>query len=291
MFKRVLICTDFTDSLQRLANFVPDLAKGGMKHIVFFHSVPLMTSREIPCVDEEKVEKAREVLSVAESNVPEGVTVEVDIASGRDDENIIRAVKKHQPDIIFSGMATRSALNERVFGSTTMEIVDKVKVPLMVLRPQLVATYRESELSQRCQHLFDYLLVPYDDSSSSRKLVSEIKTRIQADSRCALETCLLCWVVDDGGRLASNDPVEAAQATLDAAKAELEDVGSEASLEVVTEVRVGNPLEEVLKSGESHDISAIAVSPRKGSGLLKITPSFTSALLRSSWHPVIHFPR
>ena len=291
MFKRVLICTDFTDSLQRLAKFVPDLAKGGMTHIVFFHSVPLMTSREIPCVDEEKVEKAREILSAAEKNVPEGTTVEIDIASGRDNENIIRAVKKHNPDIVFSGMATRSALNERVFGSTTMEIVDKVQVPIMVLRPQLVSTYRESELSQRCQHLFDYLLVPYDDSSGSKKLVSEIGRKLHSDPRCALETCLLCSVVDDGGRVASNDPIEAAQAQLDEAKATLEGTGADNSLTVITEVRVGNPLEEVLKSGEIHDISAIAVCPRKGSGLFKITPSFTSAIMRTSWHPVIHFPR
>ncbi|MFK8183493.1 MAG: universal stress protein [Phormidesmis sp.] len=291
MFKRVLICTDFTDSLQRLANFVPDLAKGGMEHIVFFHSVPLMTSREIPCVDEEKVAQAREILSIAESHVPDGTTVEVDIASGRDNENIIRAVKKHKPDIIFSGMATRSALNERMFGSTTMEIVDKVKVPLMVLRPQLIATYRESELAQRCQHLFDYLLVPYDDSSGSQKIISEIKDKLQSSSRCALETCLLCWVIDDGGRLASEDFVKAAQEKLKKAQTEFENLASECSLNVTTEVRVGNPLEEVLKSGEIHDISAIAVCPRPSSGLFSLTPSFTSALLRSSWHPVIHFPR
>ena len=287
MFKRVLICTDFTDSLQRLADFVPDLAKGGMKHIVFFHSVPLMISREIPCVDEDKVEEARQVLSAAESNVPEGITVEIDVASGRDNENIIRAVKKHQPDIILSGMATRSALNEQVFGSTTMEIVDKVKVPLMVLRPQLIATYRKSELSQRCQHMFDYLLVPYDGSSSSQTLVGEIKRSVQSAEKSTLETCLLCWVVDDGARFSSNDP-ETAQTKLAEAKAELEDIGSD--LTILTEVRVGNPLDEVLKSGESHDISAIAVSPSKGSGWLRITPSFTSAILRSSWHPVIHFP-
>ena len=155
MFKRVLICTDFSDSLQRLAKFVPDLAKGGMEKIVFFHSVPLMTSREIPCVDEEKVNEARQVLSAAESSVPAGTAVEIDIMSGRDNENIIRAVKKHQPDIIFSGMATRSALNERLFGSTTMEIVNKVNVPMLVLRPQLIATYREAELAQRCQNMFD----------------------------------------------------------------------------------------------------------------------------------------
>ncbi|MEM9090429.1 MAG: universal stress protein [Cyanobacteria bacterium P01_F01_bin.53] len=288
MFKRVLICTDFSDSLQRLAQFVPDLAKGGMEHIVFFHNVPLMTSREIPCIDEDKVSEARQILSVAESSVPAGTTVEIEIASGRPSDNIVRAAKKHQPDIIFSGMPTRSALNEKLFGSTTLAIADKVDVPILVMRPQLVATYRESELSQRCQHLFEYLLVPYDGSSSAKKLVGEIKKQIQNDPEGALETCRLCWVVDDGGRIASNNPAEAAQQVLDEVKAELDGFGTD----IRTEVRIGNPLEELMKSGEVHDISAIAICSGKSKGILKLTvPSFTNAILRASWHPIIHFPR
>ncbi|MGB3298936.1 MAG: universal stress protein [Phormidesmis sp.] len=292
MFKRVLVCTDFSDSLQRLADFVPDLVKGGMNHIVFFHSVPLMTSREIPCVDEEKISKARQKLSAAESAVPEGARVEIDVVSGRDSDNILRAVKKHQPDIIISGMATRTALNERVFGSTTMNLVDKLDVPILILRPQLIATYREAELAQRCQNMFDYLLLPYDGSSSAKKLVDRIKVRIKADPDGALKTCLLCWVIDDSGRIASENPVKRAQAELEKVKADLEGFGTEIKSEVIAEVRTGNPLDEILKSGEVHDISAIAICSGNTGGILKFTvPSFTSAILRSSWHPIIHFPR
>ena len=288
MFKRALICTDFSDSLQRLANFVPDLAKGGMTHLVFFHNVPLMTSREIPCVDEERVEEARAFLAVAESTVPDGVSVEIEIASGRASENIVRAVKKHQPDIIFSGMPTRSSLNERVFGSTTMTLAEKVDVPILILRPQLVSTYRISELSQRCQNLFNYLLLPYDGSNSAKHLVASIKAKIQSDPSGSLETCLLTQGVDEGGRLASNNPIEDAETALTAVKSAREGLGSE----IITEVRTGNPLEEILKSGEVHDISAIAICSGKSKGILKLTvPSFTSALLRASWHPIIHFPR
>ena len=287
MFKRVLICTDFTDSLQRLANFVPDLAKGGMEHIVFFHNVPLMTSREIPCVDEEKASEARKVLAAAESNVPAGTTVDIEITSGRASENIVRAVKKYKPDIIFSGMPTRSALNEKLFGSTTLEIADKVNVPILIMRPQLVSTYREAELSQRCQHLFEYLLLPYDDSDSAKRLASSIQAKIQSEPEGALETCLLCWVIDGGGRVSRNNPEKAAQARLDAVKAEMAGKGAE----IETEVRMGSPLEEILKSAEIHDISAIAVCPGKNGSLLKLTvPSFTTSMLRACWHPIIHFP-
>lgn len=288
MFKRALICTDFSDSLQRFANFVPDLAKGGMTHLVFFHNVPLMTSREIPCVDEERVSEARERLAVAQSNLPEGTTVEIEVASGRASDNIIRAVKDHQPDIIFSGMPTRSVLNERLFGSTTMSLAEKAKIPLLILRPQLISTYRESELAQRCQNMFDYLLLPYDGSKSATHLVNEIKTRIQAEPECALETCLLSWVIDDGGRLSGSNLVDEAETKLESVKKQMEGLGSE----IETEVRVGDPIEEILKSGEAHDISAIAVCTGKSKGLLKLTvPSFTSAMLRASWHPIIHFPR
>jgi nucleotide-binding universal stress UspA family protein len=288
MFKRVLICTDFSDSLQRLADFVPDLAKGGMEHIVFFHNVPLMSSREIPSVDEEKMKAARQILARAESAVPDGTSVVIEIASGRASENIIRAANKYQSDIIFSGMPTRSALNERLFGSTTLAIADKVKAPILILRPQLIATYRKAELSLRCQNLFNYLLVPYDGSTSAQKLVSKIKSQIQENPQGALQTCLLCWVVDEGGRIARNNPAKLVQAELDLVKAELDGFGTE----IKTEVRTGDPLLEILKSGEVNDISAIAICSGKTSGFLKLTvPSFTTAILRASWHPIIHFPQ
>ena len=185
-------------------------------------------------------------------------------------------------------MTTKSALNERLFGSTTLDIADKVDAPILIMRPQLVSTYRVAELSQRCQHLFNYLLVPYDGSASAKKLVGHIKDKIQSDPTGALETCLLCWVVDDSGRISSKDLADAAQTELARVKAELEGFGTE----IITEVRVGNPLEEILKTGEVHDISAIAVCSGKSGGILKLTvPSFTNAILRESWHPIIHFPR
>ncbi len=292
MFKRALICTDFSDSLQRLVHFVPDLAKAGLEHVVFFHSVPLMTSREIPCADDEKISKATEILSQAKTSVPEGLTVEVEVASGRANDNIIRAVKKHQSDIVFSGMPAHSALNERIFGSTTMGLVDSVNIPVLVVRPQLISTYREVELSHRLQNIFNYLLLPYDGSDSAKHLLNEIKSRIKADPDCALETCLLSWVVDNRGRISKDDLMKTAHSELKEARSLLEGFGTEIKTEILTEVRSGDAIKEILSSGNDHDITAIAVCSGKGGGLLDFAiPSFTDALLRASWHPIVHFPR
>ncbi|NEP17701.1 MAG: universal stress protein [Leptolyngbya sp. SIO4C1] len=289
MFKRALICTDFEDGLQRLVHFVPSLAASGLEQITFFHNVSLLADREIPRVDTEQIEAAREQLSAAQQSVPDGVVVEIEVQSGKAADNIIKVAKSSGADILFLGMPTRSILNEKLFGSTTLGIAKQVDLPLMILRPQLIATYREQELALRTQHLFQYFLLPYDGSESAKQLIQQVKERAAAIADCELEQCLLCWVIDDSSRreLQVPDPVGHAEAELESVRDELESVGLKVSLEV----RQGNPLEEILKSAEVNDITAIAVRSGSSSFIARLSvPSFTSALLRSSWHPIVRFP-
>lgn len=290
MFKRALICTDFQDGLQRLVHFVPSLVENGLSHIIFFNNVSLTSDREIPKVDEEKMLSAQQHLAPAKVAVPNDAEVEIEIQSGRVTDNILKAARSHEVDIIFLGMPTRSLLTEKLFGSTTMGIANQTNTPLMILRPQLIATYRESELALRCSQLFSFLLVPYDGSSSAQHLIQQIKQLVSSNAESTLKSCLLCWVIDDSIRqeLQGVDPVGHAEAELANVKADLETV----NIEVLTEVRQGEPQDEILKSAEINDITAIAVCSSKSSVLVKWTvPSLTSALLRASWHPVIHFPR
>ncbi|MBX2866242.1 MAG: universal stress protein [Leptolyngbyaceae cyanobacterium MAG.088] len=287
MFKCALVCTDFDDSLQRLIKFVPDLVQSGLEKVIFFHNVALNTEREIPKVNEQAVVEAKERLAEATSSVlPEGKSVTIDVRSGRVIDNITKAAQSHNADVLFLGTPTRSLLTERFFGSTTTGIANQLNIPLVILRPQLVATYREQELALRCQMLFSHLLIPYDGSNSAKHLVSQINTA--AASHNYPKQCTLCWVIDDGIRVELRESKEQAQKHLNEAKLDLAASG----IEVFTEIRQGDPLPEILKSAEINDISAIAICSGKAKGILKWSvPSFTSALLRTSWHPVIHFPR
>ncbi|NEQ34594.1 MAG: universal stress protein [Leptolyngbya sp. SIO4C5] len=289
MYQRILICTDFSDGLYRLVDFVPNLVAGGANYIVFFNNVSLEADREIPRVDTDKVEAAKQQLAAALTNVPEGVTVKVEVQSGRVIDNILKQTEVHQADVILLGMPTRSLLRETIFGSTTIELSEKTSVPLLILRPQLISAYTTEELGLRCQHLFRYFLIPYDGSEGADYLVSQVKQQAQARANRALETCRLCWVIDDSARreIQASDPIGAAQEKLEAVKAELD----LPDLEVKTEVRQGSPIEEILMAAEVHDISAIAVCPgSRGRFLRWSVPSMTQDILRRSWHPVIYFP-
>lgn len=289
MFQRPLICTDFTDGLQRLVHFVPSLAAGGMKHLIFFHSAPLWTSGEIPRVDTEKVEAAQQKLSAALSSVPQGVEVKVDVQSGKPTDTILRAVKTHQADVILLGSVSRNLLAEKLFGSTTQELSQRSPVPLLVIRPQMISIFTTEELDLRCRHLFRCLLVPYDGSQGAKHLVNQVQQTFHSESGNSLERCVLSWVVDDCRRreLPADYQQKIAEEGLVAPVQQLEQLG----LKVVSQIREGDPVSEILEAALESDISAIALAADRSNKLLEWSvPSFTAEILRRSWYPVLYFP-
>ena len=288
MFQSCLICTDFSDGLHRLVNFVPSLAQAGLKKIVFFNSVPLWEEGEVPRIDEEKVAAAKNRLSCATANIPEGVEVEIEVLSGKPLDTIPRVLKTHPVDVIFTGTPIRSLLQEQFFGSTSVGLSKLTSKPLTIIRPQLITTYTTEELSLRCQHIWQYLLIPYKEGKSGRYLIEKIKEQVQKCPDSSLKKCMLISVIEEGRRTAVLDEhrLKEAAEKLAAVKAELEAIG----LEVNTEVRQGNPIQEIMDAALEFDISAIAIATDYRNTLLQWTaPSFANDLMRRSWFPVLFF--
>ncbi len=288
MFQSCLICTDLADGLHRLVDFVPNLASGGLKKIIFFSSVPLWEEGEVPRIDTEKEQQVKKLLSRALSNVPEGIEVKVEIASGRPLDTIPRVLQNQEIDVIFTGTPIRSLLEEKFFGSTSLGLSKLTEIPLTIIRPQLITTYTTEELSLRCQHLWQYLLIPYNGSKSAEYLLDNIKKYVQKYPESSLKQCMLLWVVDTISRQAvlNEYRLKEAQEKLDVAKAELEALG----IEVNTEVREGNTLQEIMEAALQFDISAIAIATSYHNSLLEFTaPSFANDLIRRSWFPLVFF--
>jgi nucleotide-binding universal stress UspA family protein len=289
MFKRCLICTDFTDGLDRFASFVPSLSASGLNYIVFLHSVPYWEEAEIPHVKEEKVEAARERLSNALENIPEGVEVKVEVPEGKPSDTIPRIVKQENIEVVLAGTPIRSFLQEKVFGSTSVSLAHATSAPLMIFRPNHISVYTKEELDLRCQHLWRSLLIPYNDSSAAQYLVEQIKECVKRDGNSSLQQAILVWIISEGGRL-PKETVETrktdAEKRIAEVKQELESVG----LKVDTQVGVGNPTVEIINAVMTKDVSAIAVGSDDRGGLLQWTvPSLASEILRSSWYPVLFF--
>ncbi len=288
MFQSCLICTDFTDGLYRFIDCVPNLAQCGLKKIVFFHSVPLWEEGEVPRIDDEKVEQAKERLQKAVDNAPTEVDVQVEVLSGKPLDTIPRVLKKHSIDVIMTGTPIRSLLQEKFFGSTSAGLAKVTSQPLNIIRPELITTYTREELALRCQHLWRYLLIPYNNSKTARYLIEEIKKYAQDRPENSLKQCMLMSVVDDCGRksILAQQRVEEATSNLKAVKEELEAL----DIEVNTLVKVGNPLQEITTAALDFDISAIAIATDYRTNILQWTVrSFANDVMRSSWFPVLLF--
>jgi nucleotide-binding universal stress UspA family protein len=284
MFQRLLICTDLSDGLHRLIHFVPSLAAGGVKQITFLHTIPVSNEREVPRMDEQKVAEVRERLSP--SPYP-GVEILVEVKWGKPIDQILSVIKSHQADLVIVGTPTRSLLTEKLMGSTMMGLCQKIAVPLMILRPQLLGAFTNEELDLRCRHLFRYLLIPYDGSKTADYLLERIKQQAQDRPSESLVECKLCWAYQSSGRrdVPKSEFPDASRAKLAAAEAELAALG----LQVSSEVLAGAAVQEVLATAQ--DASAIAIASGTLGKLIELSsPSFAGEILRRSWHPVIYFP-
>jgi nucleotide-binding universal stress UspA family protein len=288
MFQNCLICTDFKDGLHRLVDFIPNLANNGLKRMVFLHSISVWRDEKVARVDEEKIAEAQQRLAPALAKVPDGIEVKIEVLSGLVKDKVLQLIETYDIDVVFTGMPIRNALETRIFGSHTLELAPSTSTPLMVFRPQLISTYTCEELSLRTQHLWRYLLIPYNDGESAHYLLERVKTMVENQPDGSFEECLLLWVIDDGGR--SEDLTEyhlqEAHEKLNHVKTELETL----NLKVTTEVRQGNPLQEILDAALDYDISAIAIACEYRSNFLEWTsPSLANDVLSHSWFPVLYF--
>jgi nucleotide-binding universal stress UspA family protein len=289
MFERVLICTDFSDGLHRLAHFVSSLTLAGMKKIVFLHAVPLWEKGVIPRVDTEKIEQAQTRLKKAVAESPTDVEVKIEVQSGKPTETILKVAQAYQSQLIILGSQSRSLLTEKLVGSTMADLSRQTKIPLLVVRPQLISAYTSEELTLRCQHLFRSLLLPYNDTETANYLVQQVKQLAQQQSGIFLQKCKLCWVLDNSSRreLPMKILPQQAEEILSKIKADLEGV----NLQVETEVREGYSVTTVLEAAAMDDISAIAVSSGTIGKLQEwLVSSFAAEVLRQSWYPVLFFP-
>lgn len=282
MFNRILICTDFTDGLQRLVRFVPQLALGGMQHIVFLHVAALSEDVGVPKPDAAKVERARSQLALAQEQPPAGVEVQVEVPSGRPIDHILHTAKNYQSEVILLGTQSRNLFTEKLFGSTTAELAQQADIPVMAIRPQLISAMTSEELSLRCQHLFRELLIPYDGSEAAKSTIAEVAKRANASNSCSL-----CRVIESGRyELSPTEEQRLITETLEPARAQLQAAG----LNTEIELRKGNAIVQILQAAQEKDISAIALSSKLTAHGFGSVPSFAAELLRRSMHPILLFP-
>jgi nucleotide-binding universal stress UspA family protein len=288
MFQHALVCTDLFDGLQRLVEFIPQLASSGLQRIVFFHNVALSEEGQVPRIDEDKLARIRARLAPALQSVPEGIEIKIEVKSASFQESILKLVDLYGIDLILTSSPLKTSLETTIFGSQTLDLSKATSKPLLIFRPQLISSFTQEELALRSQHLWQELLIPYNDGASSHYLLEQIKQTLQAHPNDSLQRAHLLWVIEPHARQkdVTNARLQAAQKRLEAVKTDL----ARYIPEVLAEVRAGEPLLEILEVALYGNTSAIAIANASRNIFLEWTvPSFAQEILSHSWFPILYF--
>jgi nucleotide-binding universal stress UspA family protein len=293
MFKNVLIATDRRDGLQRFGKCLEDLHSNGIERVTFVRSVDWQED-DIGIRDDitPEIQAEQAQLQKLLNPIPAGLEVKALVQVGRPADLILKGIQTYGSDLLITGMGTHNLLAEKLFGSTTMALLPKLKIPLLVMRPQLLATFTLEELRLRSRHLFRCLLVPFDFEQPRQQLLNHLGHLLPGTSQC--QTLTLLYVVDPSARRNQGTPVEVLQRKAEADLAQVLEPLSEQvkPVQLRTLVRVGSPLKEILATAADEDMTAIATaSPHVGSFWEWSVRSLTGEILRQSWHPVLFFPR
>ncbi len=303
MFKHVLIATDCHDGLERFARCLEALQTGGIQQASYIHSLDWKEeSGGIPDDRAAEIEAIEAKLRDSAGVIPAGMSFQVGVQVSKPSVAIQNAIREYQPDVLILGMSTRNFLAEKLFGSTTMELLPKLSIPVLVVRPQMIATFTLEELRLRCRHLFRCVLLPYDFSESSGDLLNYLVNRLaQADPASPSDPQIgpqiamlhLLHVVDPSSRINQNRDLPEIQAKADKQLDQIEAaMGSRLSqTRIEGIVRTGSPVKEILQAASDLDMTAIALVSRHAGRFWEWSvASVTGEILRQSWHSVLFFP-
>lgn len=288
MFRRILVSTDLADGLHRLGQFLPSLAASGVEQIVFLHCVPFWTKGQLPRENKEKIQQARDRLSPITENIPNGMEVAIEIKSGPPVDRILRVAQTYKSELILLGSEPKTLLSDQIFGSTAIDLSARSQIPLMTFPSALLSAFTTEEFDLRCRHLFRYVGIPYDDVDASKQLLAEFKRYAQNRPANSLQRCMLAWIIDAGilPEVPKDSLLQEAHQKLAAIKTELEAL----DLQVDIEVRLGEPVPDILEIARMTDICAIALGGKNLGSSWDWLRNFTREILRRSCEPVIFFP-
>jgi nucleotide-binding universal stress UspA family protein len=141
-FKRILFCTDFSESADAAFDFALDstLRRPGstlyLLHVVHEVEAQFWKSYiyEVDNVDNQArsaiEEKFRQTYL---SRAPKELSIKVDIRVGPDADKILEYAQEQQIDLIIIGRHGSSGIHNALFGSVAEKIVRKAHCPVMVI--------------------------------------------------------------------------------------------------------------------------------------------------------------
>jgi nucleotide-binding universal stress UspA family protein len=142
MGRRILCGVDFSDASLSALEYATSLAEEADATLTLIHVIEMPPDLKGGGRDEGEVRRTREAVeaeclqrlrALVPESVGEACTVHVEVTEGRAAQELVRAAREGQDDLLVMGVRGRNAMDLAVFGSNTNQVVRTAPCPVMVV--------------------------------------------------------------------------------------------------------------------------------------------------------------
>jgi nucleotide-binding universal stress UspA family protein len=287
LIKKLMFVTKFEDLGYDAVTSLLSLRKAALEHIVFMHVIErekVAMQRGVGYKKEEAV-RMKETANIrfidwAERLFEQGMEVGVYIQVGSLPGEVAKAVQKEEADLVVIGRTHKSAMEQFYSGSTVIELIRRLSVPVLVYKPvpdQPFATGKP----------FERPLLATDWSPASLRAVD-----VLIALKALIQEVRVVHVADQGA-IEGADAMQV-QKTRKDTKARLEELCARFQAEGISarsHVYVGEPKEEIEKAARECQATVVVMgSSAKMSWVERFIGSTPRAIAEESVFPALLIP-
>jgi nucleotide-binding universal stress UspA family protein len=131
-FRKILLCTDFSDNSPRALEYAFLLACKYKAAISLLHVIERSDAGKD--LEAEKCQVLQQLWAVVPQNFQNSATVEPAVRAGKPYQEILAHAAETGTDLIVMGVRGRNALDLALFGSTTQRVIQLGRWPILVVR-------------------------------------------------------------------------------------------------------------------------------------------------------------
>jgi nucleotide-binding universal stress UspA family protein len=299
-FRNILFPTDFTLHARAALKYAAAFAREGQGRVVLFSvqegSVPanLLTlpERVFDEPDQRWLQQLRaEVKDILADHLLDGLEVDPVIIEGEPAQEIARAVRDFQIDLVTVVTHGRKGLSRALWGSTAEEIIAEAPCPVLTIRPPQrdFVEHRESHTEIRLNRVL--LATNFRPSSLH---ASQIAAGLAGDAGAELHTIYV--IGDYMDQMAEIFPESAGAKVSQLREYVTEKMATferEAGGRIITHIAEGRPYEEIVRLATEKDVDLIVIGTSIHSSILGGAPMLGSEIervVRNAPCPVLCVP-
>ncbi|MDD1719972.1 MAG: universal stress protein [Methanoregulaceae archaeon] len=273
MFGKILFCTDFSEHATAAFHCIRKLP--GLHSMILLHAVDATHSGKRGWTYDPEIENARLILDELKLETDSaGITgkARLEVITGGDIPGAILGIAAQEdPDLIVMGARGRGLVQGLLFGSVSSSVLRHSRHDVLI--------YREKAGGRPCPDILSKVLFPTDFSPPAEAALKEL------GELPGVGTVALLHVVTRGE---THDEIQASVAEAKDGLREISEQMGSGDMKMTTHVRIGNPVEEILRVAMEEEAGLIFMSSH-GENMVQtiFLGSTTGEVVRSAGCPVL----